>query len=311
MEETYNFTEYNCITNNKPLYVGYSVVLIVELILALPLNISVLYMFIFKLRFWKAKSNMVFLFNLMLADFVLLICLPVKIYHFQQGERCSKNDTECKVMLFMLFLNRAASIAFLTVICIDRYISVVHPRKRNILQVLKQSPKISFLIWFLLLPLTVPTMLRTFECGATYSPDKDDKIDELREIIFFTQIFIPFFILVFCTACIVKRLQRKSVGDRGKLRRAVFAVTSVVVVFSICFLPRAASRIAVLIIWHQDHSITQEIAAQVYDGIMCFSHIDCLLDPLIYCFCSSKFKNTYLSTIFPYFQKKVKDSEES
>ncbi|XP_048841621.1 hydroxycarboxylic acid receptor 2 [Brienomyrus brachyistius] len=309
MEED-NFTEYNCITKNNPLYLGYSVVLIVGLILALPLNISVLYMFIFKLRFWKGKSNMVFLFNLMLADFVLLICLPVKIYHFQQGERCSKNETECKVMLFMLFLNRAASIAFLTVICIDRYISVVHPRKRNILQVLKQSPKISFLIWVFLLPLTVPTMLKTFECGVMHSPVKD-KTDVIREIIFFTQIFIPFFILVFCTTRIVKRLQRKSVGDSGKLRRAVFAVTSVVVVFSICFLPRAVSRIAVLIVWHQDHSSTQEIMAQVYDGIMCFSHIDCLLDPLIYCFCSSKFKNTYLSTIFPYFQKKVKDSEES
>ncbi|KAJ8275136.1 hypothetical protein COCON_G00097610 [Conger conger] len=231
--------EPNCTAENKHLYIFYSSVMIVEFILALPLNLTVLYLFIFKLKFWKSNSNTVFLFNLVVADVLLLICLPVKAYHFQMGERRSKNGFVCKAMLFMLFLNRGASIAFLTVISVDRYFNVVHPQKKNFLKALKRSPHISVLIWLLLLPLTIPTMLKTFECcnSLNREGEEDNITDTLREVVFFTQILIPFFILVFCTVQVVQRLKRKTVGDRTKLRRAVFLVTSVVLVFSICFLP--------------------------------------------------------------------------
>lgn len=147
---------------NMALYKLYAAIMIVIFILALPLNASVLHLFIFKLKFWKSNSNNVFLFNLVLADILLLFCLPIEAHNFIQGDRRSGSESVCKAMLFMLFLNRGASIAFLTVISIDRYFKVVHPGRKNLLQTLKKS-QISILIWLLLLPLTVPTMLKTFE----------------------------------------------------------------------------------------------------------------------------------------------------
>ncbi|XP_061099715.1 12-(S)-hydroxy-5,8,10,14-eicosatetraenoic acid receptor-like [Conger conger] len=297
--------EPNCTAENKHLYIFYSSVMIVEFILALPLNLTVLYLFIFKLKFWKSNSNTVFLFNLVVADVLLLICLPVKAYHFQMGERRSKNGFVCKAMLFMLFLNRGASIAFLTVISVDRYFNVVHPQKKNFLKALKRSPHISVLIWLLLLPLTIPTMLKTFECcnSLNREGEEDNITDTLREVVFFTQILIPFFILVFCTVQVVQRLKRKTVGDRTKLRRAVFLVTSVVLVFSICFLPCTISRMVVLIFRVNDFS-KEEIAVQVYDGLMVFSYLDCLLDPLVYCFSCTNFKELYITKFFPFLASK-------
>ncbi|KAJ8355882.1 hypothetical protein SKAU_G00186760 [Synaphobranchus kaupii] len=268
----------NCTAENKHLYIFFSSVMIVEFILAVPLNLTVLYLFVFKLKFWKSNSNTVFLFNLVLADLLLLICLPVKAYSFQKGERRSENEFVCKSMLFMLFLNRGASIAFLTVISIDRYFNVVHPGKKNFLKVLKRSPYISALIWLLLLPLTIPTMLKTFECCNSLGREADNSTtnfrklvftDTLREIVFFTQILIPFIVLVFCTVQVVQRLKRKTVGDRTKLRRAVFLVTSVVLVFSVCFLPCTIARMVLLIVRVQEYSKeTEEIAVQVYDGLI-------------------------------------------
>ncbi|XP_036406166.1 12-(S)-hydroxy-5,8,10,14-eicosatetraenoic acid receptor-like [Megalops cyprinoides] len=292
----------NCTAENTPLYDFLSAVMIVEFILALPLNISVLYLFIFKMKFWKSNSNMVFLFNMVLADILLLICLPVKAYQYQNGQRRSEEGVVCKAMLFMLFLNRGASIAFLTVISIDRYFLVV--QKKNLLKVMKKSPLISVLIWVLLLPLTVPTMLRTFECCNSHGREKDNFTDTLREIVFFTQILIPFAILVFCTVQVVRRLKRKTVGNKTKLRRAVFLVTSVVLVFSVCFLPCTISRMVLLIVRVKELYDIEEIAVQVYDGLMCFSYMDCLLDPLVYCFCSTNFKNLYLSKFFPFLLSK-------
>uniref|UniRef100_UPI0037E99144 12-(S)-hydroxy-5,8,10,14-eicosatetraenoic acid receptor n=1 Tax=Semicossyphus pulcher TaxID=241346 RepID=UPI0037E99144 len=304
---TYQLIE-DCEATNKALYKFYAAVMIVIFILALPLNASVLHLFIFKLKFWKSNSNNIFLFNLVLADILLLFCLPIKAHTYIQGERRSGNDTVCKAMLFMLFLNRGASIAFLTVTSIDRYFNVVHPGRKNLLRALKKSPQISILIWLLLLPLTIPTMLKNFDCCNSHNRDNatliTDVVDSLREVVFFTQILIPFIILVYCTVHIVNRLRKKTIGDKTKLKRAVFLVTSVMVVFSFCFLPCTIARMVLLIArveeWGESH---QDKAAVVFDGLMVLSYMDCLLDPLIYCFCSTKFKALYLSSYFPCFVK--------
>ncbi|XP_070782484.1 12-(S)-hydroxy-5,8,10,14-eicosatetraenoic acid receptor [Enoplosus armatus] len=299
----------DCEATNKALYKFYAAVMIVIVILALPLNASVLHLFIFKLKFWKSNTNNIFLFNLVLADILLLFSLPIKAYNFIQGERRSGNDTVCKAMLFMLFLNRGASIAFLTVTSIDRYFNVVHPGRKNLLRALKKSPQISILIWLLLLPLTIPTMLKNFDCCNSHKTDKDDTlikgvVDSMREVVFFTQILIPFCILVYCTVHIVKRLRKKTIGDKTKLKRAVFLVTSVMVVFSLCFLPCTIARMVLLIARVKDWpDINQNIAAVAFDGLMVLSYMDCLLDPLVYCFCSTKFKSLYLSSYFPFLMK--------
>ncbi|XP_068199460.1 hydroxycarboxylic acid receptor 2 [Antennarius striatus] len=308
---TYQLIE-DCKASNRALYKFYAAVMIVIFILALPLNASVLHLFIFKLKFWKSNTNNIFLFNLVLADILLLFCLPIKAHNFINGERRSDNDTVCKAMLFMLFLNRGASIAFLTVTSIDRYFNVVHPGRKNLLKALKKSPQISILIWLLLLPLTVPTMLKNFDCCNSHKTSRDDTlikdvVDSLREVVFFTQIVIPFIILVYCTARIVNRLRKKTVGDKTKLRRAVFLVTAVMVVFSICFIPCTIARMVLLITRVQEASEkSQDKAALAFDGLMVLSYMDCLLDPLVYCFCSTKFKALYLSNYFPFL---VKDTQ--
>ncbi|XP_071323671.1 12-(S)-hydroxy-5,8,10,14-eicosatetraenoic acid receptor-like [Trachinotus anak] len=307
----------DCDATDKALYKFYAAVMIVIFILALPLNASVLHLFIFKLKFWKSNTNNIFLFNLVLADILLLFCLPIKAYTYIQGERRSSNNTVCKAMLFMLFLNRGASIAFLTVTSIDRYFNVVHPGRKNLLKALKKSPQISIIIWLLLLPLTIPTMLKTFECCNSHISDIHEKnstdtlvkdvVDSMREVVFFTQILIPFIILVYCTVHIVNRLRKKTVGDRTKLKRAVFLVTAVMVVFSFCFLPCTIARMVLLIVRVQELGLTyQDKAAKAFDGLMVLSYMDCLLDPLIYCFCSTKFKALYLSNYFPFL---VKDAQ--
>ncbi|XP_029352558.1 12-(S)-hydroxy-5,8,10,14-eicosatetraenoic acid receptor-like [Echeneis naucrates] len=275
-----------------------------EFIFGLPLNLSVLYVFIFRYKFWKNKS--IFLFNIVVADFLLVACLPVKAYHFYNGERRSEDDSVCKAMLFMLFLNRGASIAFLITLSIDRYFNVVHLGRKNFVKVLKKSPHISVVIWLLLLPLTIPTMLRTFECcnshGRNKSMMKENNVtDTFREVVFFSQIVIPFIILVYCTVCIVNRLRKKTVGEKTKLRRAVWVVMSVLVVFSICFLPCATARAVLLGVRLMENQNAEDIVVQIYDGLMVLSFTDCLLDPLVYCFCNSGFKDAYISTFCPKF----------
>lgn len=277
-----------------------------QFILGLPLNLSVLYTFIFRFKFWK--NNSVFLFNIVLADLLLVACLPIKIYNYLNDMRRSDNSTVCSIMLFMLFLNRGASIFFLITLSLDRYFSVVHLGKKNFVKVFKKSPQISVILWISLLPLTIPTMLDNFDCcnsyGRTNATLKETLTDAFREFVFFSEIVIPFIILIYCTARIVTRLRRKTVGGKAKLRRAVFAVLSVAIVFSVCFLPCAVARVVLLSMRVKELGRREDIAVQVYDSLMVLSYTDCLLDPLVYCFCNSGFKVAYISTVFPPFLRK-------
>ncbi|TNN53487.1 Hydroxycarboxylic acid receptor 2 [Liparis tanakae] len=209
-------------------------------------------------------------------------------------------------MLFMLFLNRGASIAFLITLSLDRYFNVVHLGRRNFVKVLKKSPQISIVIWFLLLPLTIPMMVETFECcnshGRQIETRLHDVTDTFREIVYFSQIVIPFVVLVYCTVRIVNRLRRKTVGEKAKLRRAMCVVMSVVVVFSICFLPSTVARAVLLSVrLKKEWEHAEDVVVQVYDSLMVLSYIDCLLDPLVYCFCNSGFKDAYVSAFCPTF----------
>lgn len=298
-----NSTVDHCRTPNNATYWVLSWVMVGEFTLGLPLNLSVLYVFLFRFKFWR--NNSVFLFNIVLADFLLVVCLPVKIHHYWHSVRRSSNTAVCRTMLFMLFLNRGASIAFLVTLSLDRYFNVVHLGRRNLVRALKRSPLVSASIWILLLPLATPTMLNTFECcnshGRRHETPWHDVTDTAREVVFFTQIIFPFMILVYCTVRIVNRLRRKTVGEKTKLRRAMFVVTSVVVVFSVCFLPCAAARAVLLGVRLQDLQQAEDVAVQVYDSLMVLSYSDCLLDPLVYCFCNSGFKDAYLIAFCPTF----------
>ncbi|XP_070705720.1 12-(S)-hydroxy-5,8,10,14-eicosatetraenoic acid receptor-like [Pempheris klunzingeri] len=307
-----NSTIDHCKVPSEVTYKILSWLMIGEFMLGLPLNLSVLYIFIFRFKFWKNKS--VFLFNIVVADFLLVACLPAKAYHYHHHLRRSQDNVVCKMMLFMLFLNRGASIAFLITLSIDRYFNVVHLGRRNFVKVLKKSPQISIVIWLLLLPLTVPTMVKTFECcnshGRKVETTYHDVTDTFREVVFFSQIIIPFIILVYCTVRIVNRLRKKTVGEKTKLRRAVCVVMSVVVVFSICFLPCTIARAVLLFVRLKDLQYAEDIVVQVYDSLMVLSYIDCLLDPLVYCFCNSGFKDAYVATFCPtILQRRLQNSD--
>lgn len=103
---------------------------------------------------------------------------------------------------------------------------------------------------------------------------------------------------------IVNRLREKSVGEKKKLQRAVCAVMSVVVVFSLCFLPCAVARAVLLAVRLQKDQAKEDVVVQVYDSLMVLSFMDCLLDPIVYCFCNSGFKDSYVSTFCPAFLRK-------
>lgn len=96
-------------------------VLIIDVILGLIGNLVALWIFWFKLKAWN--PNTLFLFNLVIADFFALVSLPLRIDALLRGHWVF-GDGMCRINLFLMFSNRSASIALMTVVAIYRYFKV-------------------------------------------------------------------------------------------------------------------------------------------------------------------------------------------
>ncbi|XP_016329773.1 12-(S)-hydroxy-5,8,10,14-eicosatetraenoic acid receptor-like [Sinocyclocheilus anshuiensis] len=109
---------------------------------------------------------------------------------------------------------------------------------------------------------------------------------------------------IFYTSVIIKRLKQKSVGDKTKLWRVMFLVTSVVLIFAVCFLPYAFTRAVQLKISGLVMKEEKVTVVKLYDGLVCLSYLNCLLNPILYCLSSSKFKKLYISIYLPFLLEK-------
>lgn len=106
-------------------------VLTIDVILGFLGNIVALWIFCFKLKAWN--PNNLFLFSLVIADFLALLSLPLRIDALLRGHWVF-GDGMCRINLFLMFSNRTASITFMTVVAIYRYFKV-----RNCMFVLRFS----------------------------------------------------------------------------------------------------------------------------------------------------------------------------
>lgn len=96
-------------------------VLMVDVALGLLGNLVALWIFCFKLKSWN--PNNLFLFNLVIADFLALVSLPLRIDALLQRQWVF-GDIMCRINLFLMFSNRSASIALMTVVAVYRYFKV-------------------------------------------------------------------------------------------------------------------------------------------------------------------------------------------
>ncbi|XP_029495594.1 hydroxycarboxylic acid receptor 2-like [Oncorhynchus nerka] len=280
-------------------------VLIIELLLGLPGNVVALWIFTCRLKIWRV--NTLFLFNLVLADFMLLICLPFRIDNLLRGEYWVFGDAWCRINLFMLAVNRSASIAFMTSVAFDRYFKVVHPHHRINHMTSTQAGMVAGGIWVVVISLRVPllatkllsehgniSLCRSFSSYTVIPP-----AILLHYMVFIGEFFLPLLLLLFCSARIACILRQRQLDKEKKVRRAIRVVVLIVAVFVLCFFPGIATGLVSLYIkvfrpWDCE---SYKMAGELFSLSIGFTYLNSALDPVIYCLSSSMFQNSLKSSI--------------
>ncbi|XP_043925602.1 hydroxycarboxylic acid receptor 3-like [Protopterus annectens] len=287
-------------------------VILIEFIIGLLGNATALWIFCFCMKSWK--PSIVYLFNLSLADFLLIFCLPFRAAYYILKKDWQLGDVPCRIMLFMVSLNRAGSIVFLTVVALDRYFRVVHPHHRINMTTQKGTLLVTCLMWCLILAMTV-YLLATQNLIVDKSTNKslcesfnlnDDRTVEKvwHDALFVAEFLIPLCIIFFCTFCIIWQLKSKvqhkpsTTQTACKIQKAVYSVSAVAIVFVICFLPSICTRIAVLLAKAAGQCNQFKLAGQWFYATLPMTYLNSVLDPVVFYCSSSTFKESLKQTYF-------------
>ncbi|XP_043925759.1 hydroxycarboxylic acid receptor 3-like [Protopterus annectens] len=286
-------------------------VLLLEFVFGLLGNSMALWVFCFHIKSWKPST--ILLANLNVADFLLIICLPFRTEYYLRAKHWVYDDASCRLILFMLAMNRVGSIVFLTAVAVDRYFKVVHPHHRinflpNRMAALKAS-----LLWILSVAVTVHLLtkphLHRYEVQGNISYQCDSFViyqnntsGFWRDTLFIAEFSLPCCIIFYCSYQIICQLKRRQLDKQREIKKAVKFIFAVAVVFVVSFLPSVVSRIYVWILQLQTSNCAtfQTIDITFYTTV-CLTYFSSALDPLVYYFSSSTFKLFFKSVL--HFQK--------
>ncbi|XP_053310087.1 hydroxycarboxylic acid receptor 2 [Spea bombifrons] len=303
LQAFWNGTNSTCCFFDEPL-LSYLLppLLIVVFVMGSSFNGIALWVFCCQIKSWT--SSTVYLFNLAVADFLLLICLPFRTDYYLKQKTWVYGEIPCWLVLFMLAMNRSGSIFFLTLIGIDRYCRVVHPHHSINSMPTKFGIGIACAVWVGSVVLTifvVPSIQNGGEDTAfcdffTICPSYFDYYD-LHFIMVF---FLPLCIILYCSCRIVWRLRQRNLDRHFKIKRAVQCIILVGIMFSVFFLPSVSTRIEVLRLLSSpqkaDCNIYKTVDTAFYITIT-LTYMNSMCNPLVYYFFSPSFQAFYLKII--------------
>ncbi|KAM9703384.1 LOW QUALITY PROTEIN: uncharacterized protein ACNS7B_002114 [Menidia menidia] len=273
--------------------------LTVDVVLGLLGNLLALWLFCFRLKAWNPNSLL--LFNLVLADFLALVSLPLRIDALLRGHWVF-GDAVCRLNLFLMFSNRTASIALMTLVALYRYFKVVHPhlpgRAVVLLWLLVAAPRVPMLAFSHIKGRGERVQCFFFTAYGRGSRALRVLVGVHRALTVLLEFLAAAALLLFCSVRIAHALRRtRRVGRPHKARARVCAV--IVAVFVVCFLP---STVTTLGVWLVRALRPRDCAAfyaltQLSIASLGLNFLSSALDPLVYVFSSSGFRRALMEAV--------------
>lgn len=301
-------------------------------ILGLLTNLYVLFILRW-LREAKAMGEIrIYMTNLTIADLLFVCALPFWIGYYSRHGNWVYTDFMCRLTGSLFFINTYCSILFLGAISVNRYWAVTRPLDAASSDHRLRGIIVSLIIWVLTVSMAAPYLAspgtntdqnqitRCFE-GYQNQTDSEKKTVAATHFAIIGLFFVVFSLVVVCNLLIAQALlSSNAISDqpsrsskslpsqkpRGVKRKALQMLLAVVGVFVVCFLPhhviQGAWTLAVLQIqqgwghvnWAQG---TRQALNDAHQITLLLMGLNCILDPVVYCFATRKFRRYILTHI--------------
>lgn len=191
----------------------------------------------------------IYLSNLAVADLVVVALLPFWAVYTAKRFSWTFSAHICRLVNLSISMNALCSINFLVMISIDRYLALVHPLSDTKMRRPRYAKLCCALMWCIGLLMSVPQMYRkvdydqNFNGTVCFVPFPNKNALKVYEV-FLTMLnfIIPVSIISFCTAMIIRVLNKRISTQKKELKASTLMFT-VLVVFLICWVPIHVVRI--------------------------------------------------------------------
>ncbi|XP_010893394.1 apelin receptor A [Esox lucius] len=292
--------------------------------------IPVLYMLIFILGLsgngvviftvWRSQSKRraadVYIGNLALADLTFVITLPLWAVYTALGYHWPFGVALCKISSYVVLVNMYASVFCLTCLSFDRYLAIVHSLSSSRLR--SRGTMLASLgaIWLLSFLLAVPTLL----FRTTVNDDKSNRttcamdfslvtVNEIHENLWIAGLslsssalgfLLPFLAMTifYCfIGCTVTRHFNNLRKEDQKKRRLLKIITTLVVVFAICWTPfhmlKSIDALSYLNLASSSCEFERFLLV-AHPYATCLAYVNSCLNPFLYAFFDLRFRSQCL-----------------
>ncbi|XP_004576957.2 chemerin-like receptor 2 [Ochotona princeps] len=273
----------------------------IAFVLGVPGNAAVIWFTGFK---WKKTVTTLWFLNLAIADFIFVLFLPLYISYVLMSFHWPFGLWLCKANSFIAQLNMFASVFFLTVISLDRYIHLIHPVVSHRYRTRRNSLVVIICVWFSASLVGGPALYfrDTIEfnnhtiCYNNFHEHDPDIIMMRHHVLtwvkFIAGYLFPLLTMSVCYLCLVLKVKKRSVLMSS---RHFWTVLAVVVAFVVCWTPYHLFSIWELTIHHNSssHQVLQA-GIPLSTGL---AFLNSCLNPTLYVLISKKFQTRFRASV--------------
>ncbi|XP_044023524.1 psychosine receptor-like [Siniperca chuatsi] len=256
----------------------------------------------------------VYLFNLALSDLTFTIGLSLWLDFLWRGV-WAHGGYVCVLSVYFLFTNFYTSDALLCCIAVDRYLAVVHPLKYTSLRKVGTAAAVSVSIWVLVVCFNATTV--TWEdsyhennkfsvCFDVFLP-LSEHLARANVARFFLGFIVPVLLVMFSTWRICESVKSNQATEEQERKQISKLLTVVLLCLLFCFGP---IHIMMLLRTLVDDCRNVAQLLYPYKISIAISSVNCLADPLLYCFITRTGKAN-VSQVVLFFQVKKRSKDDS
>ncbi|XP_059506850.1 G-protein coupled receptor 35-like [Stegostoma tigrinum] len=233
----------------------------------------------------RRTKPVVYMANLILSDFLLLLSLPFKIYAFHVRSQWALTKWFCRILESLCYVNTYASILLITVICVDRYVAVKHSFVSRAISSRKKTVLICSAIWILVGTGSAHFYLNSKSESCFYLISAEVLRMEFvapLEILF----LICMFLMMFCSLQIIRDLKVRASETRANWAdKSAKIVLSNLFTFLLCFTPYHVGLLLYSLAVNRVFSVSCEVREYLRDAVhysLYLANINCCLDAIYY-----------------------------
>ncbi|KAM3912290.1 putative P2Y purinoceptor 10 [Leptodactylus fuscus] len=251
----------------------------------------------------RKNKAIIFLINLAFADLSHVLSLPLRIYYYINHSWPFGNFL-CLLCFYLKYLNMYASIVFLTLISVQRYIFTANPFKAKGWK-RRYDAAISIGVWIVVGGACLPfPIYRSSGMNSTSTSCFVDlgnrQMNPMSVVIMMvgaemTGFFIPLVIVTYCTLKTRAEIKSDSLRcenmkEKLKALRMLLTCASV---FFICFTPYHISFFFYVMVNANiiHNCAVQKVILNLHPFSLSLASFNCCLNPILYYFTASEFQN--------------------